>query len=334
MTTRSLVTFASISWFSLAIGAAARAQTPAPAGPPKAPAATPSKEEKKPAAGHMIFGTFPSESMHAERNYGIYLPAGYEEETEKYPVIYFLHGLFEDEHRFDREGRGGREVLDKLIADGTIGKVLVAIPRGDLSFYMDSKDGTKPYEKMVIDDFVSFVEKNYRVKPGPENRGISGVSMGGLGSLKIAFRHPDRFGSVSAHSAALLAPDVDKLPDYTQRFLGFAPVKKAVTEIFGDPIDPTIWRDNNPFYLLETRTDLAGIKLYFDCGDQDRYQFNKGAEELHELLDKKKIPHEFHILPGGHGWDYLGQYLHQSIEFHWRAFTSKGSTSTPPKQGK
>ncbi|MBI1851734.1 MAG: hypothetical protein HYR85_15440 [Planctomycetes bacterium] len=328
MTTRSLGTLTA-RWLLalLALPVAGFAQTPPTPEKPKAEAS----QEKKTPAGHMVFGTFPSEAMHGDRNYGIYLPPGYEDEKESYPVIYFLHGLFEDEHRYDF--RGGREVLDQIIAAGTVGKVLVAIPRGDLSFYVDSKDGKKNYEKMVIDDFVSFVEKNYRVKTGVENRALSGVSMGGFASLKIAFRHPDKFGSISAHSAALLGPDLDKLPEYTKRFLSFPKVKDAVTEIFGDPIDATIWRDNNPFYLVETRTDLGGIKLYFDCGDKDRYQFNKGAEELHALLDKKGIKHEFQIVDGGHGWEYLQKYLHQSIEFHWREFNSKNSSGTP-KQGK
>ncbi len=312
----------------LVLPASARSQEATPPAPPRA---KPTTEDSKPSdsGGHMVFETFPSAAMGGEQAYGVYLPPGYETEQVAYPVIYFLHGLFENEQRFNF--RGGRDVVDKLIAAGTIGKVIVAIPRGELSFYTNDKEGKRRWEDMVITDFVDFIEKKYRVKPGVANRALSGVSMGGFGSIKIGFRHPGRFGSLSAHSAALLEPDVDKLPAYTQRFLSFPPVKKAVAQIFGDPIDEKVWKENNPFYLAETRTDIGGVKLYFDCGDHDKYGFQNGAKAFHELLERKKIAHKYEELPGDHGWEYLQQQLHRSIEFHWRQFGEKTDADSHQK---
>ena len=65
---------------------------------------------------------------------------------------------------------------------------------------------------------------------------------------------------------------------------------------------------------------LLKMKIYFDCGTADSYGFYRGASELHETLDSLKIPHEFHLYPGGHNIAYLLAHRDASLEFHWREF--------------
>ena len=65
---------------------------------------------------------------------------------------------------------------------------------------------------------------------------------------------------------------------------------------------------------------LKKMKIYFDCGTEDNYGLNMGATELHETLDALKIPHEFHLYPGGHSTSYLVAHRSASFEFHWRVF--------------
>jgi S-formylglutathione hydrolase FrmB len=60
--------------------------------------------------------------------------------------------------------------------------------------------------------------------------------------------------------------------------------------------------------------------IYFDCGSEDDYGFNAGAEALHSLLTSRRIPHEFHLHPVGHNWSYFAEYLPASLQFHSRAF--------------
>ncbi len=62
------------------------------------------------------------------------------------------------------------------------------------------------------------------------------------------------------------------------------------------------------------------LKLYFDCGDHDRYGFQEGAETLHQKLASKDFAHEYALRPGDHGWSYLSQYMKYSLLFHWRVF--------------
>src|SRR5208337_4850049 len=139
--------------------------------------------------------------------------------------------------------------------------------------------------------------KRYRVSPGRANRAISGISMGGYGALHLAFRHPQLFSAVSAHSAAL----IEKLPAFLG---GSAPQSNQPNRarifggVFGSPPDPAYWNQQSPIRLART-ANLAGLKIYFDCGDQDDYGFDAGAAVLDKVLTARHMAHEFHLYPAG-----------------------------------
>jgi len=63
--------------------------------------------------------------------------------------------------------------------------------------------------------------------------------------------------------------------------------------------------------------------LYFDCGTEDDYGFDVGTRQLDDMLTKAGYPHESHLYPGHHGWDYAMQHTNESILFHWKAFSGK-----------
>jgi S-formylglutathione hydrolase FrmB len=65
---------------------------------------------------------------------------------------------------------------------------------------------------------------------------------------------------------------------------------------------------------------LSRLKIYFDCGSEDSYGFDRGARALHEELDALHVKHEFHIYPGGHGVEYFLAHMAASMEFHSHAF--------------
>jgi enterochelin esterase family protein len=138
--------------------------------------------------------------------------------------------------------------------------------------------------------------------------------MGGYGALRLAFRRPDLFGAVATHSAAVVAelPALETGSAARGRLRLFA-------EVFGSPVDRRFWDRNNPLELART-ANLSGLKIYFDCGSQDEYGFDTGAQALHNLLVSRRVAHEFHIHPGGHNWQYFAQYLPASLEFESRAF--------------
>jgi S-formylglutathione hydrolase FrmB len=62
------------------------------------------------------------------------------------------------------------------------------------------------------------------------------------------------------------------------------------------------------------------LKIYFDCGSEDEYGFDGGAEALDRLLTSRHTPHEFHLYPGGHNWIYFAEHLPALLEFHSGVF--------------
>lgn len=256
----------------------------------------------------------PSRILGRRVGYCALLPPSYGTATaRRYPVLYYLHGLGDNQQMFLRAG--GLNLVQDFWERGEIGEFLIVTPEGDNGFYINSRDGRERYEDFFIREFMPFIEHRYRIAPGRKFRGIGGVSMGGYGALHLAFRHPELFGSVSAESAALF----EKLPAITVPDPQRRAARRVLGGAFGSPPDPAYWERESPLKLARTFRP-AGLKIYFNCGTEDDYGFDAGARALDKILTSRHIPHEFHLYPGGHNWTYFAEYLPASLQFHSRAF--------------
>ncbi|HEY2384439.1 MAG TPA: alpha/beta hydrolase family protein [Terriglobia bacterium] len=270
-------------------------------------------------AQQVEYKSYTSKVLSRDLKYGVYLPPSYATSPgKKYPVLYFLHGLFEDETRWSTRG-GTDQIMNRMIAEGKIGEFIVAIPYGGTSFYTNTRDGSEKWEDAFVTEFIPLIESTYRVNATRMTRGISGTSMGGYGALKIAMKHPDMFGSASAHSAVLLE-DLSAAKVSAGRLARF---QSLFNKIYGIDKDLTYWEANNPMTLAKDTKKLNGLRLYFDCGTEDDYGFDLGAKQLDEMLTKAGYPHEAHLYPGHHGWDYAMLHTNESILFHWKVFSGK-----------
>jgi S-formylglutathione hydrolase FrmB len=267
------------------------------------------------AAGRAECRSVPSKILARSVGYCVLLPPSYDsEKMRRYPVLYFLHGLGQNEQAL--LDSGGWNLIQDLWDQKQIGEFLIVAPDGDRSFFIDSRDGHQRYEDFLVKEFLPFIESHYRFREGRRNRGISGVSMGGYGALHLAFRHPGLFGSVSAHSAALIA----KLPEGNFDSASAQALSRALGGAFGTPFDRAFWDRNSPFTLARDGPPSVGLKIYFDCGTEDDFGFNRGAQAFHDLLVSRKIPHEFHLYPGRHDLSYFAEHLPASFEFQSGAF--------------
>ena len=270
----------------------------------------------------------PSAILGRPVNYCVVLPDDYASSRgTRYPTLYFLHGLFENERSWLE--RGGLQVLEALLNEGQLGKFLVVLPDGGKTFYVNSFDGHERYEDFFVNEFVPAIDEKYRTIAQATARGISGTSMGGYGALHLAMRHPELFGSASAHSAALLPRIPDPIP--TEGRWGF--YARVLQGPFGSPLNTSYWDLNSPLTLAEHPERFSHLKLYLDCGDQDRYGFEEGAQLLHQELEAKGFAHDFALRPGGHGWTYLNQYLKYSLLFHWHLFEQAQRAGNPAPTG-
>ncbi|MGD0601644.1 MAG: alpha/beta hydrolase-fold protein [Terriglobales bacterium] len=152
-------------------------------------------------------------------------------------------------------------------------------------------------------------------------RAISGVSMGGYGALRFAFAYPELFSSVSAQSAALIAES----PPQTETIPTATPLSGLLGAVFGNPVDLQHWNQNSPFVLAKrnrARIRTPGLSIYFNCGREDEFGFDKGAAELDRQLQAGGIQHEFHLYPGNHGAAYFMAHLGETLKFHSRVFAA------------
>ena len=255
-------------------------------------------------------------------HYCVYLPARYDSPPanqsapQRYPVLYFLHGLGDNEQTLFNSG--GWTLLDDLRRQHKIGEVLIVVPEGRRSFYINSADGSVLYSDFVMHEFIPHIESKYRIHAGRSGRAISGISMGGYGALRFAFSHPEMFSAASAQSAALITESPQELDAAAH---SGTPLGRVLAEVFGNPIDASHWNNNSPFVLAKKNAaGLRKLAIYFNCGQDDNYGFEKGADALHLQLQKENIPHEYHAYAGDHSLSYFLAHFSEIMQFHSRAF--------------
>ena len=269
-----------------------------------------------PAQGRVDCNQLPSHILGESVHYCVMLPAGYDaaisgHSPRRYPVLYFLHGLGDNEQSLFKGG--GWDLVQDLRQTGQVSDFLVVAPEGRRTFYINSAGGRVRYSDFFIREFIPYIESHYSVRRERAARAISGFSMGGYGALRFALAHPELFSSVSAESAAL----VTEMPP---------PGKSGPLALaFGDPIDVHHWNDNSPFALAKRNQKhirASGLAIYFNCGTGDEFGFYQGAAELHRQLQAEDIPHEYHLYPGNHGAEYFLAHLPEVLKFHTRIFAA------------
>lgn len=254
-------------------------------------------------------------------HYCVALPPSYDAIANRkpaptFPVLYFLHGLGDNERTLFNTG--GFTVLDDLRAQHKIGDFLIVAPEGGRTFYINSADGTVRYSDFFLQEFIPAIEARYRITRKRSRRAISGISMGGYGALRFAFGHPEMFSAVSAQSAALMTESPQEL---TAAVRSGAQLGKLLGTVFGNPIDAQHWRANDPLLLARKNAGaLRSLAIYFNCGRDDNYGFEKGAAALDKELSADNVKHEYHLYPGDHSFDYFMAHFEEVMEFHSREF--------------
>jgi S-formylglutathione hydrolase FrmB len=280
-----------------------------------------------PGGSRVEFGSFESQTLGGQEPFSVFLPPSFSGETQRtYPVIYFLHGLNNDQTSWTVERYGSlQKTVEEMILSKKIPEIVMIHPRGDNSFYCNFLDGSRRYEDLVAQEIIGYAEAHYRAKKGRAYRAIAGTSMGGYGALKIAMKYPDRYGAVVGHSPIIFlgknpldVPEEMKSSRYYQFFVGI------LRPLFGDPVRQDLWDANNPL-LLASGGKLNGLKIYFDYGTEDRYNasihLDQGVQGLDKVLTGNGVPHTFKVWPGeGHGWALVDAHIQESLPFLCQTF--------------
>jgi enterochelin esterase family protein len=165
----------------------------------------------------------------------LYTPPGYEGSTDTYPVLYLLHGGGDEDSGWSTIGRAGF-IIDNLLAAKKAVPFMIAMPNGSLPMPANLPrftPGSQPspefraamaaaqarFTDELLKEVVPYVEKHYRVKPGPDYRAIAGLSMGGGQTLRVLTTHPEDFAYVGIWSAGLFGGNAAEWEKQNAEFL-------------------------------------------------------------------------------------------------------------------
>lgn len=153
-----------------------------------------------------------------EREYGIYLPASYEQESlHQYPVLYLMHGGG-GSHKDWENWNNLTKVVNELVSNGTIDDMVIVCPEGNQQnmMYFNATAGVYgapdwKYEDYFFNELIPYIENNYRVRTDKGGRAIGGFSMGGGAATVYGVHHPELFSMVYDISGYQRAQTLDFL---------------------------------------------------------------------------------------------------------------------------
>ena len=239
-----------------------------------------------------------SSTMGEQRRMHVYTPPGYDASSDRYPVLYLLHGGGDDDTGWSTIGRAGF-IVDNLLAAGAAAPLLVVMPNGSLprpANFPAPTPGAPPtpqalaaagalqdrFVSELMTDIVPFVEKTYKVNATPARRAIAGLSMGGGQTLRVLALHPDAFAYVGIWSAGVN-------PAATGSF------EQRSAALLKDP----------------ARVNAAVRLLSVSVGDSDFAL--PGTKNMVDIFTRHGITHRLHVSGGGHTWINWRQYLRDYV---------------------
>lgn len=257
--------------------------------------------------------SFASAALARKAVYSVFLPPDYASETRKYPVLYFLHDGFGDHDALWRHGVAAR--LDRAMRNGAIPEFLVVCPEGGRSWFSNFHDGSNRYEDLVAEELPREIERRFRALPGRQNRGITGISMGGYGAVKIALRHAAEYGSVSALSGAIIPmgwDDIEKV---------FFLARRQLHRVFGgSPTDNSL-AENDVWKIAQSREDWHDpFEVFLLAGTEDKYHLDHVAAVYADVLNRRGIRATARLEPGVHDWPYWSNALLEIAAWHGERF--------------
>ena len=261
--------------------------------------------------------TLPSQVMKKTMRYSIYLPPGYETTRRTYPVLYLLHGYSDDDSAWIHFG-DLPAIMDEALSRRDVAPMIVVMPDGGTSWYVDNFDSSVKWEEYFIKEFLPYIESRFRVHPTRSSRAIAGLSMGGFGALVQTLHHPELFGSCAALSGAVYTDSAIQAfsdEDWTRiRAVVWGPGLKGSTRL------TTHMAANNPIKLVASSDPekLKSVRWYLDCGDED--SMLAGNLALHQAFSDRGVRHALRVRGGAHTWAYWRSALPATLSFVTASF--------------
>jgi len=207
------------------------------------------------------------------RRFYIYKPAGYDVNiSEKYPVLYILHGGGEDERGWATQGKTDL-ILDNLIAANKAKPMLIVMPDGNVNAQGFGENILRMFERELKLCIIPFVEKNYRAETSSGNRALAGLSMGGIQTLYVGINNTELFSYLGVFSSGWIMPAQSDLANKQNDFM-----KKNLDKI------------KNNLKLL-----------WIGIGGKEDIAYNN-CQTMISTFNEMNLKYTYSDYPGGHAW--------------------------------
>ena len=238
--------------------------------------------------------TMSSDILGTNKEFSIYLPAGYEESGKRYPVVYVFHPGGGTHEIWLSSGQLP-QIADDAIRSRMALPMIIVMPdaSGEGDFHMGKHMGffSVPgwdYERFINEELIPLIDSTYRTIADRDHRAVAGVSMGGEAAIAYGQKYGAIYGAACAISGLLGHPEASQLSDSDK---DYAESLSA----------------NNPALFVENATaeevdNLRNVSWYVDCADND-YVY-EGNIQFFMAMKSKGIPLDYRMRSGVHGWYY------------------------------
>ena len=225
--------------------------------------------------GEIRIKRYYSEVTRSWRRFFIYTPADYDVNTsEKYPVLYLLHGGGEDERGWAEQGKTDI-ILDNLIAEKKAKPMLIVMMDGNFPTVgnLFGENMLKAFTAELKQSVIPFVEKNFRAETDSKNRALAGLSMGGIQTLYTGINNTGLFSYLGVFSSGWIQSMQEDLANAQYNFMS----KNS------DKIN----------------TDLK--QFWISMGGPEDIAY-KNCKIMLSKFDEMNIKYTYSEYPGGHTW--------------------------------
>ena len=246
-------------------------------------------------ATYQLYPT-PERGKNTFGSFMIYLPEEYKNTSNRYPVIYYLHGGNGNQ----REGKWLMNEIDRAIkAQKMPPAIIVGVQALPIGWYCNANIGAEgvtsgPIEDVLIKNLIPYIDAHYRTIAKPAGRGLEGWSMGGFGAIRLAFKFPELFGFTSSISGALIDFQDEHNPQYLINTFGPATGHGSEKSIeYFNSVHPRFYARKNAELIKNN------VKVRLIVGDQDWLYNNNGkliTSLFSDYLDSLGIKHEYSVL--------------------------------------
>lgn len=229
-------------------------------------------------------------SAGVEKQMHIYLPPGYDSDTDKhYPVLYLNHGGGENDSHWTaanpRSGGFANLILDNLVAAGKARPMIIAMPNtsGMVSGTPPKPGADDACTQEYLKDIIPYVDSHYRTRTNRESRAVAGLSMGGFVTLNTGLTHLEAFGELYVFSSGYWQEQLPAFEENIKSLLGQTNIN-----------------------------DKFRMPIYFAAGETDIALFN--SQKTLAVFNSYGIRNFWVMSPNGHEWLNWRRYLYQTAQ--------------------